>query len=229
MADIRTALSIVALSVAMATAPALAQDSGTGDAGEAPTEQTEPTTPDTAPETTEPAAEEAPAASGSYLSLGQEAADPNAPGTTYTMEEHGDWQVRCVRTKDGDDPCQLYQLLKDKEGNSVAEFSMFALPEGEQAAAGATIAVPLETLLTQAITLSIDDGQAKRYPFSWCSQIGCFARVGFTAPEVAAFKAGKQATVTIVPVVAPDQQVDLTVSLSGFTAGYDAVKAINAE
>ena len=40
------------------------------------------------------------------------------------------WEQRCVRTEDGADPCQLYQLLKDADGNSVAEISMFSLPEG---------------------------------------------------------------------------------------------------
>jgi invasion protein IalB len=34
--------------------------------------------------------------------------------------------------------------------------------------------------------------------------------------------------VTIVPLAAPDQPVTLTLSLTGFTAGYDAVNASNA-
>ena len=39
------------------------------------------------------------------------------------------------------------------------------------------------------------------------------------------FKKGSAATVTIVPVGAPDQKVALAVSLKGFTAGYDALQA----
>jgi invasion protein IalB len=81
--------------------------------------------------------------------------------------------------------------------------------------------------LTQQITMKIDDGTAKRYPFTWCSQVGCYARIGFTADEIAAFKRGKKATVTIVPVAAPDTTVDLDVSLIGFTAGYEAVNKAN--
>ncbi len=214
MADLSKILPSLMLSAVLATAPVLAQDTGTATDGEA---------------TAAPATEAEPAAPASDLALGEEVADPNAPGTTYEKEAHGDWQVRCVRTEDGNDPCQLYQLLKDSNDNSVAEISMFALPEGQQAVAGATIAVPLETLLTQQITLVIDSGQPKRYPFSWCSPIGCFARVGFTAPEIAAFKKGSKATLTIVPVVASDQKVDLAVSLNGFTAGYDAVAKMNAQ
>lgn len=159
------------------------------------------------------------------LSLGQPAAD--GPGTTYVAATHGDWEQRCVRTEDGSDPCQLYQLLNDTTGNPVAEFSVFGLAPGQQAAAGATAIVPLETLLTQELTFQIDAGAPKRYPFSWCSPIGCIARIGFTAEEVAAMKKGALAKMTIVPVVSPNDKVVLDISLIGFTAGYDAVNAAN--
>lgn len=163
------------------------------------------------------------------LSLGVAVSGEAQVGQTYIADMQGDWEIRCVRTEDGKDPCQLYQLLQDEAGNSVAEIGMFALPAGQQAAAGATIITPLETLLTQQVTIAVDGGTAKRYPFTWCSEIGCFARVGFTADEVAAFKRGRQAVLTIVPVVAPETPVRLAISLSGFTAGYDAVAAANAD
>lgn len=162
------------------------------------------------------------------LSLGTtEGAEPEV-GATYVLEEHGDWQIRCVKTEDGRDPCQMYQLLADGEGNSVAEFSLFNLPEGQEALAGSTVITPLETLLTAQLRIAVDAGQGKRYPFAFCSQIGCFARLGFTSAEIDGFKRGAAATVTIVPAAAPDQTVELKLSLKGFTAGWDAVKAANA-
>ncbi|KKL20651.1 hypothetical protein LCGC14_2453340, partial [marine sediment metagenome] len=124
-------------------------------------------------------------------------------------------------------PCQLYQLLNDGDGNSVAEISMFGLPAGREVAAGATVITPLETLLTQQISMSVDGGQVKRYPFTFCAGNGCFSRIGFTSQEVAQFKRGANAKLVIVPAAAPDQKIELTVSLSGFTAGYDAVNASN--
>ena len=174
------------------------------------------------------------AANEDNLSLGQSvdgAADQpgdGGVGTPYVREEHGDWQMRCIRAPEGQaDPCQLYQLLRDETDNAVAEISMFSLPDGGQAAAGATIITPLETLLTEQLTITVDDGAAKRYPFTWCSAIGCFARVGFTAAEVNQFKRGNLARISIRPVAAPDQEVVLDVSLSGFTAGLAAVDASN--
>ena len=218
----RTLTPAAAVLAALLAWPAAAQD-------------TQDATPDAADA---PAGEAAPvgdAASDENLSLGQpldqEANQPGdgGVGTPYVREEFGDWQMRCIRAPEGqEDPCQLYQLLRDETDNAVAEISMFSLPDGGQAAAGATIITPLETLLTEQLTITVDGGTAKRYPFTWCSAIGCFARVGFTDAEVNQFKRGNLARISIVPVAAPDQQVVLEVSLSGFTAGLAAVDASNA-
>ena len=139
---------------------------------------------------------------------------------SYTRATHGDWELVCMRTEQGEDPCQMYQLLRDGDGNATAEITMFPLPAGQQAAAGATILTPLETLLTAQLVMQVDDGAAKRYPFTFCTAIGCIARVGFTAAEVAAFRGGAKATWRLVPVAAPDQTADLDMSLIGFTAAF---------
>ncbi|MGY6549768.1 MAG: invasion associated locus B family protein [Roseinatronobacter sp.] len=171
----------------------------------------------------EPAAPGAPAATESpalSLSTGEVIGQDGA-GESYVGNTHGDWEMICVRIPDEEDPCQMYQLLRDAEGNATAEISMFALPAGQEAVAGATILTPLETLLTAQLVMQIDDGAAKRYPFTFCTAIGCVARVGFTAEEVDAFRRGSQATWSLVPVAAPDRTVDLTMSLMGFTAAFN--------
>jgi invasion protein IalB len=146
-------------------------------------------------------------------------------GQGYLAATFDQWEQRCEKTEDGKDPCQLFQLLKDADGNAVSEFSMFALPAGGKAAAGATVVVPLETLLTASLTIQIDTAEPKLYPYTFCTQVGCVARVGFTAEEVEQFKKGAKATVTVVPAAAPEASVSLDVSLKGFTAGYEAVAA----
>jgi invasion protein IalB len=190
--------------------------------------QTAETT-ETAPATEAPAAEAPAAAPTDALAMGQEVGAADGPGSNYTAATFEAWEQRCVRTETGADPCQLYLLLKDKDGNSVAEFTMFNLPKGSEgpAVAGATFIAPLETLLTAGLTLQIDASKPKAYPFSLCTQIGCVARIGFTAEEVAQLKKGANAVMTIVPFVAPNEKVTLTASLKGFTAGFDAVNAAN--
>ena len=170
----------------------------------------------------------APAASdlASELSIGEDAdADPET-GKPYTAEVIGAWDMRCIKTESEDDPCQMYQLLDDGQGNPVAEVSLFRLPDGGKAVAGATIVVPLETALPQQLNISVDGGKARRYPYAFCNPVGCYARLGLTADDIAAFKRGNKALVTIVPALAPDQTVELTLSLDGFTASYDKASVI---
>ncbi len=165
---------------------------------------------------------------GSDLAGGLPSQADATVGATYLATSFEKWQQRCVKTADGADPCQLFQMLFDNTGNSVAEISMFDLPPGGQAAAGATVMAPLETLLTANLKIQIDTNKAKVYPFAYCTKNGCVARIGFTADEVAALKKGGTATVTIVPAVAPDKPVDLVLPLKGFKAGFAAVVTANA-
>ncbi|MEO0936635.1 MAG: invasion associated locus B family protein [Pseudomonadota bacterium] len=160
------------------------------------------------------------------LSLGTTGDGEVQLGQPYTAEVIGDWEMRCIKTEAEVDPCQMYQLMDDGEGAPVAEFSLFRLPEGGRAVAGATVVVPLETSLTNQLSISVDGGEARRYPFAFCASLGCYARVGLTAADVNAFKAGAVATITIVPAAAPDQKVNLEMSLTGFTASFDKVSVI---
>ncbi len=185
----------------------------------------------TAQDTTTTEGTEAPAANAdlSVLDTGEPVIEPTADDNTYVKTTHGDWAVQCLRVQEGPEPCQMYQLLKDQNGGSVAEVSIFRLTNGGQVAAGGTFVVPLETLLTEKLNVRVDSGQAKRYDFSFCTQVGCYARVGFTNEDVAAFRRGNVANVMIVPALAPDQRVTVTMSLSGFTAAYDEITALEEE
>jgi invasion protein IalB len=100
--------------------------------------------------------------------------------------------------------------------------------DGGQVKAGATFITPLETLLTEQLTMVVDGGKTKRYPFTFCAAIGCVSRVGLTDEDMTNFRKGAKATVTIVPMAAPDQQVVATVSLKGFTKAYEALEALSA-
>ena len=163
----------------------------------------------------------------SQLSLGEDANAVPVVGQPYIKEIIGDWEMRCIKAEEGeDDPCQMYQLLDDGEGTPVAEFSLFRLPDGGKAKAGATVVVPLETSLPQQLTISVDGGGARRYPYAFCNPVGCYARIGLTADDLSRFKRGNAALLTIVPALAPDQKVELSLSLTGFTAAFEQVSTV---
>lgn len=163
------------------------------------------------------------------LAFGEDSDKAPQVGQPYTREVIGAWEMRCIKgaaDAAAAEPCQMYQLMDDGKGVPVGEISLFRLPGTGKAEAGATIVVPLETSLANQITVSVDGGKSRRYPYAFCNPVGCYARLGLTKADVAAFKAGKEATISIVPAMAPDQKVDLKLSLEGFTASYNKVSII---
>lgn len=158
-------------------------------------------------------------------SLAQDAAPTKATptletakvGEVYLAEKSDPWELRCTKIETGQGPCQIFQLLRDETGGAVAEFNMFVIPEGKDAVAGAVVVVPLETLLEAGLLIAVDDAPAKGYSFAYCTGYGCIARVGFTAEELDAMKAGSAASLTIVPAQIKDSKVTLTLSLAGFS------------
>ncbi|HEY0212376.1 MAG TPA: invasion associated locus B family protein [Paenirhodobacter sp.] len=205
--------SVVAALVLCMAAPASFAQDATPPATEAPASQAPAT-----PEAAAPATGDVPPATSA-----------EGPGTSYIAETYDDWKMQCFRAEDGNDPCQMYQLLHDEKGNPVADISMVALPPGNKAVAGATIMTPLETLLTANLALKVDNQAPKGYPFTFCAPPGCFARIGLLPEELAQFKKGNKIILTVVPVAAPNQPVNVAISLKGFTTAYDAVSKHNAE
>ncbi|UWQ39055.1 invasion associated locus B family protein [Leisingera aquaemixtae] len=171
--------------------------------------------------------ENAESSADDILDLGEPVSTDPQLGQRYSKEKHGDWDLACIKTESETDPCSLLQVLAGPQGNPIAEVSLFRIDQqGGQAVAGATVIVPLETLLPAALTISIDGAPAKRYNYSFCNQLGCVAQIGLTQGDIDAFKKGKQATLSLRPAPAPDQVVEMKLSLSGFTAGYDVVDVV---
>jgi invasion protein IalB len=216
--------SVIAVSLAaLVAAPVFAQEA----------------TPETAPAEAAPQAQEQAEASqdaqraGGNIDLGnadEPAAKPAAPEgpKTYIKATHGDWQLQCLKTGPdaSNETCQMYQLLKDANGGAVAEASIFKLSNGGRAVAGGTFIVPLETMLTEKLTITVDTGKPRIYDYAFCNQVGCFARVGFTKEDVAAFKKGAKAKISLVPALAPTQKVEVEMSLTGFTAAYGEASSL---
>ncbi|KUP92631.1 invasion associated locus B family protein [Tritonibacter horizontis] len=211
-------LSSLSLAVLIAAhAPALAQETTEQDAVEQTAETTEDGTPAPKPNADQ------------LLDLGTPNDDASQVGQRYSKEKFGDWDLACVRTNSGEDPCSLVQVLVDDEGGPVAEVSLFRIDTagGGQAVAGATVIAPLETLLPAGLSISVDGAPGKRYNFSFCNSAGCVAQIGLTEADINAFKQGSAATFSLRPAPAPETVVSVKMSLSGFTSGYNAVDVVS--
>lgn len=134
------------------------------------------------------------------------------------VKVYQDWEVRCETEAD---QCFMYQMVRNASDSPVAEIRIVDIEPRGEAVAGATVVTPLGTLLDAGVVLQIDEREARKYPFNWCTRAGCFARFGLTDAEIAAMKAGNVVKMRLLSVSAPDQPILLDVSLAGFTAAYN--------
>ncbi|WP_238986839.1 invasion associated locus B family protein [Paracoccus sp. MKU1] len=229
----RTSAALVAalFTLAGTASGVMAQDASTETpaqpAAEAPAAEAPATETPAAEAPAAEAAAETPAADAAPEGQAAENGEPKV-GQPYARSTHGDWTLRCMKTEDGKDPCELYQLLRDQNDSPVAETSVIPMTGNVQAVI--TFIAPLETDLQAGLGLQVDSGKASRYPFLLCAQVGCVSRIGMAEADLGPLKRGKAATVSLLPFGAPEEQmVKLPLSLSGFTAGMNALVEANKD
>lgn len=169
-----------------------------------------------APATSAPAA---PAAQTAPAPQGAPAAGGEVKRTTFKS-----WEVACLADNTN---CAMAQIGKDASGNPVLEMVIRKLPEpleagGEIAIAVLDVITPLGVVLTEGLTLKIDAGDDAIAPFQVCTEQGCLVREPVAEDLINRLKRGSRATVSVV--AANQGVVSSTISLSGFTAGYNSLR-----
>lgn len=137
---------------------------------------------------------------------------------------HGAWQVRC---SGDEDVCILSQVGKDSNGKDVLEVQVRKLngakaPDGTPIPGAVQIVTPLGVLLPAGVRIQVDGNKERAAPYEVCTQTGCLVRQPISTDLINELKAGAHAKVTIV--AAPQQEIPVTLSLSGFTKGFGALK-----
>jgi len=145
------------------------------------------------------------------------------PGQTYVLETFGHWELLCVKVETGNDPCEVGQLVLDENSSPVADIRAFPLPAGAAAIAGLTFVTPLGVSLPTGLVFVVDDKAPKQYPYQFCNQVGCVARLGLTPLELQAMRKGEKGTISLRMISNTEQQLDITVSLKGFAAAFAAL------
>ena len=161
----------------------------------------------------------------SGLSLGKPLETIREPGEIYLAGNKGDWNVRCITGNPGEiDRCEIQQLIFLNENTPVADISIFKLPDGERAIAAANVMVPLETLLTKKFRFAFSEDSVKEFPYSFCNQNGCLVRMGLLEEDIEAMKKGSSSELSITHISSPEASINLSLSLSGFTAAFDIIR-----
>ena len=98
------------------------------------------------------------------------------------------------------------------------------LPDGEIAVAAANVMVPLETLLTKNFRFAFSDKIVKEFEYSFCNRNGCLVRMGLLEEDITAMKKVSSSQLSITHISRPEATINLSLSLDGFTAAFDALK-----
>jgi len=152
-----------------------------------------------------------------------------APATAQETlrETHGAWSVLCADTQD---VCVMQQTGKGQAGNDVLDVRVRKLRDltdnnGQPIPAAIQIAAPLGVLLRAGVRVQVDGNEQRGAPFEICIQAGCVVRDVVSQDFLDEMRAGAVARMT---VVSPQQEVTIDISLSGFTAAFNSLPAVDA-
>ena len=149
---------------------------------------------------------------------------PRPTGGDVQRTSYRSWEVACLADNSN---CAMAQIGQDSAGNPVLEMVIRKLPEPLEAGDEIAIAVldvitPLGVVLTEGLSLKIDDGPDAIAPFQVCTEQGCLIREPVADALIDRLKKGSNAVVTVI--AANQGVVTSTISLSGFTAAFNALQ-----
>lgn len=138
-----------------------------------------------------------------------------------TEREFQDWMLRCGRSQQGPEVCEMQQEQTDDEGQPIMAVAVGTAPGTPNLVL--LVMLPLGILLPPGVTLQVDDGAEVPLEVQLCERRGCRIEKLVEPELLNRLKAGRQATVFFQ---APDpqgrpQRLGVPVSLLGFTAALN--------
>ncbi|MCR9237383.1 MAG: invasion associated locus B family protein [Alphaproteobacteria bacterium] len=134
---------------------------------------------------------------------------------------YGDWNMRCETPPGAQGPqCALMQYVVAESRSNVG-LSVIMLKTADGKAKLLRIITPLGVLLPSGLGLKIDEEDIGRAGFVRCVAEGCLAEVIMEDELLNKLRRGQQAT--FIVFVSPEDGIGIPISLSGFSAGYDAL------
>ncbi|TYO89628.1 invasion associated locus B family protein [Oceanicella actignis] len=155
----------------------------------------------------------------------QAEAPKTAPAAPREVEvaRHGDWRVVCV--PEGK-PCVMLQDGFNAQGQKIMQVRIRKIPPQQTQAgtveAAMQVAVPLGVLLPAGVRIQIDRDKPLVAGYTICDRGGCILQQPAPNRLIAAMKKGAKATFTIV--APPNREIPVDISLTGFTAAWNALE-----
>mgnify|MGYP003700954359 CR=1 FL=1 len=143
-------------------------------------------------------------------------------GAKETGRSFRDWREACEPARrGGGEVCFAFQRLQYK-GKTAANFSVGF--KGGRNTPTAVVNMPLGAiLLPEGLRIIVDNGMEAWAAFRSCDRAGCHVETEIESKLLDAMKAGADATIVVRDL--EGREVRLTLSLRGFTAALDGIRA----
>jgi invasion protein IalB len=151
------------------------------------------------------------------------AQEPLLPGGASSLTEtYQDWTVTC-QISDGAKICAMSQQQTRQDGQRILTME---LRNSDDGVASGVLLLPFGLALDAGVKLQVKDGPSlPPLPFSTCLPVGCVVPLKLDADTIAAFRGGTSLSIA-ARAHDSNQEVALSLSLSGFTAALDRLHSL---
>lgn len=136
------------------------------------------------------------------------------------------WQSRCTTLQQESggqiEKCEVFQRLTMQEtGQRLIEFAIGSSDQQAGLYRGVFL-MPLGILIQPGVLMQIDENPPYKFDIHHCADTGCVAFVDLNAQIVDKLRKGEKAKVIMKAV--DGKNIQITMSLSGFTKAFENVK-----
>jgi invasion protein IalB len=172
-------------------------------------------TPDLLAQQSQPAPEQAPPAQATPPPA-TEGQPP--PDLDLTERQFQDWILRCGKSQQGPEVCEMQQQRADKEGRTVMAVAVGTVPGSSDL--GLLIILPLGIALPPGVSLQVDGGAEVPLVVDRCERQGCRIEMLIKPDLMTRLKGGREAKVFFEAdnPQGERQRLGVPISLLGFTA-----------
>ena len=149
----------------------------------------------------------------------------SAPVVIAKGKQYKDWMYNCESNNKGKSVCFISQTLTHTKKGTKSKSKVLTIKIGYlpgQKKPMAFLQVPLGVSLPPGITFGIDKGKGHRLPYEFCGPDGCVVLMRLNDAVIKAMKKGNSAYAIIAS--RKRKGTRLPISLSGFTAAFNALK-----
>lgn len=142
------------------------------------------------------------------------------------VETIKDWSIDCDPIGENKQRCYIYQTVVDQNDVPVLQAAVGELPGADgKLQPTAIFTVPLGINLRAGFAFAVDGGKdGLRFGYDQCGAVGCNAVLPLDKKWLAKFKAGNKVSIYIND---GQQDLELTLSLQGFTKGLARAKELS--